>query len=121
MEARDDNHLTFSQFKDKIIFLLLGSIGWWLWTVSNKANEYALQRAVIDRRLDELENKDGNVLVAIRENTKAIMDMRIQVERMLVIKPGDVFRKVEEVQEQVDELIKKIAGRGPPDRASSIE
>jgi chromosome segregation ATPase len=117
----------FSAFKDKIMWLAIAGIAWWIWTVHEKADNapsksevqemisqfgpYAQERALIHRRLDDLDHSETKVVEAIKDNTKAIHEMRVQVERLLVIKPSDVIQKVAELEETLEKV---LSARGPP-------
>jgi hypothetical protein len=127
----DGSHLSFSALKDKIVWAAIAIVGLWIWRLEEKTDDqptrdecremiaaetpYQQDRQLIKRRLDDMEVRHTEIVTAIRDNTKAMADVRIQVERLLVIKPSEVFRKVEEMDEKVDALIENMARtRGPP-------
>ena len=124
------SHLSFGQFKDKLVWAVFAAFGLWVWRLDERTNNqptrletremiaalspYAADKALIEERFNTLSVHRSGVSAAIDANTKAINEMRIQVERMLVIKPSEVYRKVEEMEDKVDTLIDRLAIARPP-------
>lgn len=65
---------------------------------------YARERQLVQNQLDQLsrnEEKLGNLLSEI---TREVRQMRIEIERLLVIKPSDVFQKVEALERTIHQF-----------------
>jgi hypothetical protein len=59
------------------------------------------QHAIMKAQLGVVIQQRTEIVQAMNNNTVQIQNMRLQVERMLVVKPADVYRKVEELEKLI--------------------
>lgn len=57
--------------------------------------------ATVNARVAALENSHASVQDALADQTREIIGLRLQIERLLVISPADVYRKLEELERKV--------------------
>ena len=133
MPASDS--LSFSTLKDKLVWSVLVFIGFWLFWLTQRSIDqpsedrvtnlieqnapYLRDRAVILARIDDLRSREPTLLQAIRENTKEIQSMRIDIEKLLIIKPSDVLKKIGEVDEKLASIVERLVGSRPPPSTAS--
>lgn len=75
---------------------LVGFVFWLSINVSTQGN-----------RLDRLEVGREKLVTRVEEQTLAIVELRLEIQRLLVVKPSDVIRKLEELDRKIEEFSKK--------------
>ena len=64
---------------------------------------YTRDRAMILNKFEELDAREERLISAIERQEAEIKEMRLQIERLLVVKPADVYKKVEELERVIRE------------------
>lgn len=61
-----------------------------------------------DTRIHALESGRLELAQEIDNQTKEIIQLRLQIERLLVIKPADVYQKLTELEKKIESLQKEV-------------
>jgi hypothetical protein len=56
-----------------------------------------------ETRIESLENERTTTRDALETQTEAIVKLRIEIQRLLVVSPGDVVRKLEQLEDRLDD------------------
>ncbi|MFG0317546.1 MAG: hypothetical protein ACF8XB_09745 [Planctomycetota bacterium JB042] len=67
---------------------------------------YGRDRLAIEQRLQHVENQDAVLINALNNNTAAIQDLRVQMERLLVVKPADVLEELSGVKKTLERALR---------------
>ena len=82
-------------------------LGWVLIPIATGAIWMTISIVSHESRIASLESGREEVLKTLKDQTIEIVELRLQIERLLVIKPSDVYRKLEEVERKINEYQNK--------------
>lgn len=87
--------------QSRAVWAILAGLSTWVAFITQRSFTAEKERAVAEAKLAVLQNERGNLTTAIQSNTKEIISMRIEIERLLVVRPADVYRKLEELEDRI--------------------
>ncbi len=64
----------------------------------------AIRQTEHNARIASLESGRAEIRATIEAQTKEIIELRLQIERLLVIRPADVYKKIEGLERMIEEL-----------------
>ncbi len=81
----------------------LGAIGLLFIPAASLAGWMVMQVTSLDGRMTATEVARSEIRTSLNDQTQEIIELRLQIERLLVIKPADVYRKLEELERKLAE------------------
>lgn len=86
--------------------------GWFLWLVGlvlipivALVGHIKLKQGNLETRLSSVETTATTTSSAIKKQTEEIVGLRLQIERLLVVSPSDVYRKMQEIETKIESIV----------------
>jgi hypothetical protein len=114
--------MNFDALKDKIVWAFLALLVAWLWVLTQRSllqpnvtdvekliqqqGPYSQERPLIMERMAEMKSRETRMASEMDRTIREIYAMRIDLERLLTIKPADLLDSVKELQALVKRQIR---------------
>jgi hypothetical protein len=114
--------MNFDALKDKIVWAFLALLVGWLWVLTQRSllqpnvtdvekliqqqGPYSQERPLIMERMAEMKSREARMASEMDRTIREIYAMRIDLERLLTIKPADLLDSVKELQALVKRQIR---------------
>jgi hypothetical protein len=114
--------MNFDALKDKIVWAFLALLVGWLWVLTQRSllqpnvtdvekliqqqGPYSQERPLIMERMAEMKSRETRMASEMDRTIREIYAMRIDLERLLTIKPADLLDSVKELQALVKRQIR---------------